>query len=400
MRTTPAAAPGRGARSRPTRPAPRSLAAALSVAGASLALVPPRALVRYALAAVAAWFSSAFLSPLHPDAGARARLLASGASFPSPLPVSLVAREREGGRRYAFWLADYRGPRVASLRASRGARRRASAAVLLPAIPRSVRSAFPAPPGCRYLLADIERCFPVLLATVSRDHSLLAAARGDLHQTAGDAMAPGLPAAERRRLGKLFNNAVIGLITPTGWQAELLRHGLSITRAEAQAMHARWWERFPDARRFRDAWIALHRNAAARHLPIRLSFPDGRQYSFDTATVRGAARRPKWDAIGDPKLRLAASIRTTFSAIWRGVEGVLLDEALARVYALRDRGVRLVLPMYDGLLLQVPDDQADALVPVVRAAMHEAFTHVGVPATASVVVSPTWSGKSAGGCLM
>ncbi len=347
-----------------------------------LTLDPPTPLERRSVAEVGSWFSDAWLSPLFP----------SGLDLPGRLEVSLVVREREGGRRYPFHLPGYEGPRVVGERAYRTASAGRDR-VLLSAIPKAQRHAFAAPPGHRYLLADIDRCFPVLLASVADDEALLDAARGDLHQEAGDTLAPHLSANERRWLGKRFNNAVIGLISPAGWHHHLRELGITVTVLEANRMHDRWWERFAAARDFRDAWLDFHRSVAKANQPLRIVYPDGRPFTFDRATVRGVARRPRWERLASPQARLAASARRTFAAIWRGIEGVVLDEVLHRLHALRGEGLRLVLPLYDGVLLQAPESCATQLAEQVRNAFLAAFRVVGIPAGVTITDAPTWGGR-------
>ena len=132
---------------------------------------------------------------------------------------------------------------------------------------------------------------------------------------------------------------------------------------------------------------------AAGGQALALCYPDGRRYTFDAATVRGAARRPAWVHITQPHQGLAAAFRTSFSAIWRGIEGAILDEAIHRIHALRPRGLRLVLPIYDGLLLQVPVAHATELADLVEAALHEAMCAVGLSGGATVRVASTWRGN-------
>lgn len=384
----------RGARSRPTRGA--RLTALLSHSSGALSLASAAPLTRHSAAEVSAWFTDDFLAPLQP-ASCLCGLLDASVP-PGPLwrlsgrvPVSFVYREREGGRRYAFFAPGYHGPRLPTVREYRAM---AGARLLLPAIPRAARSAFPAPPGHRYITVDVDRCFPTLLAAVAQDEELLAAVRQDLHQEAGDIMAPHMTRRARRQVGKLFNNAVVGLISPAGWHRELHRQGHHVPADEALRMHMRWWARFAGARRFRDAWERFQRHAAEHNRPLRIVYPDGRPYTFDAATVRGAARRPRWTGITEPAQRLNASIRTTFSAIWRGIEGAVLDQALHRLHKLRERGLRLVLPMYDGLLLQAPTDAADGLAGCARAELLAALHDVGIPATVTVTVCSTWGGDA------
>lgn len=389
-------------------PVPRLVLRYPSAPGGAWTFVPPCPLNRASLSEVEAWFHPSFLASLQPDRIALRELIdawcgeaAAGglaptaatwlAHLPAVVPISLVRREREGGRRYAYHLPRYRGPIVVS---ERQFRRLRGPRVLLPAIPRRVRRAFVAPRGHRYVSVDIDRCFLVLLATVANDDNLMAAASRDLHQEAGDVMAPSLAPLDRRRVGKLFNNAVVGLVSPQGLHLAMRRARMHTTIEEASAQHRRWWSQFSRARDMRDHWAAHHRRAAARSDSIRITYPDRRTYSFDAATVRGSAPRPRWAHLRTRASRLDAAIRTTFSALWRGVEGALLDRCLQLLFPLRSRGIRLVLPIYDGLLLQVPTRDAEPLADAAHNAVMHALADLGVPATASVDIRATWAASS------
>ena len=151
-----------------------------------------------------------------------------------------------------------------------------------------------------------------------------------------------------------------------------------------------WWSRFARARDFLEAWLQLHQGAALANAALGIRLPDGRRFSFDKGVVRGVAKRPKWVHIKDPQRRLTASMRTTFSSIFRGVESVILDRALQLIYPLRTHGLRLVAPMYDGALLQAPEASAEALTSEVRRAFLLALTEVGVPAGVSCEIRAAW----------
>ncbi len=73
------------------------------------------------------------------------------------------------------------------------------------------------------------------------DEDLLRAAGGDLHQEASDVIAPDKPVGERRELGKVFNSAVVGLISPQGWDTKLRRRGIHILGTRVREMPQRWW---------------------------------------------------------------------------------------------------------------------------------------------------------------
>lgn len=356
-----------------------------------LVLVPPKDLVQHDATQIRAWFSDAFLAPLNPapQHGELAAWFARSGLQMGPLAITAMVRERCGGRRYCFHIPGRAGARVWSERAFRATFRNVDR-VLLPAIPRRLRPGLCAPPGHRYLSVDIDRCFPTLLAIVARDEVLLGDIRdGDLHQRAGDAMAAHLPLHQRRQLGKLFNNAVVGLIGERGWHRELRARGLRLTAAQAASMHAGWWGRYHQARRLRDAWTTLHHEAAERGVPLAITYPDGRIYRFDVATLRDDARGAPRGRGSAPE-RIEAAVRRSFSAIWRGVEGAVLDCALARLYGLRERGLRLVLPLYDGLLLQVPSGADERWLRLVRGVVRQALDEVGIPATVSATIGPAW----------
>jgi len=314
------------------------------------------------------------------------------AACPATLSPNIVWREHHGGRKYPCVVPGYSGPLVTGENTFKAARRSSGAAssVLLSSIPRELRPAFVAPKGHLYIDVDIDRCFPVLLATLARDEVLLAASLGDLHQTAGDEMAPHLLPAERRRLGKLFNNSVVGGISPSGWHQKLKSMGHRFSLAQATAMHSAWWGRFERATLFRDRWSELHRAAAKANQPLRVELPTGRAFTFDKGFVRGQARREKWKNISDSERRLEAAMRTTFSSVFRGVESVILDRALQLIYPLRNRGLRLVLPLYDGALFQAPEADAETLANDVRQACLLALTQVGVPAGVSCETRAAW----------
>ena len=79
------------------------------------------------------------------------------------------------------------------------------------------------------------------------------------------------------------------------------------------------------------------------------------------------------------------------SSILRGMEGILLDRALQLIHPLRSEGLRMVLPVYDGVLLQVPENKAEVLAEEVRAAFARTLFEAGVVAQVSTAVRPTWA---------
>ena len=335
----------------------------------------PSVLPRVHLAEAQAWFGSGFLRPLCHETGPE-------------LSPNLVWRETHGGRKYPTYLPGYTGPVVVSEARWRSARR--PGGLLLSAISRSKREGFRAPPGKVFLDVDIDQCFPSILAALSGDEDLARACHGDLHQVSGDLLVPGMDPSERRSIGKLFNLSAVGGITAPGWSYHLKDRGVEVSLDEASLMLETWWGRFPAARDLRDSWGAMHRETARRGSSLRVKLPGFRGFTFGAGAVRGGAKKGYVVKEGTPDSRLSAAVRTTLSSVFRGMEGLLLDRSLQLIYPLRREGVRLVLPMYDGVLLQVPEDRAETLSREVRAAFAQSLREVGVPALVSSTIRSAW----------
>ena len=134
----------------------------------------------------------------------------------------------------------------------------------------------------------------------------------------------------------------------------------------------------------------MHRETARRGSSLSVKLPGFRGFTFGSGAVRGEAKKGYVVKQGTPDSRLSAAVRTTLSSVFRGMEGLLLDRSLQLIYPLRREGVRLVLPMYDGVLLQVPEDRAETLSREVRAAFAQSLREVGVPALVSSTIRSAW----------
>jgi len=356
----------------PGTPGPR-LSACLSP-GAAVVRSPSR-LPKVHRAEVQGWFGPGFLAPL---------LHVSGVV----LEANLVWRESQGGRKYPTHLPDYTGPVAVGEKRWRSERR--PGGILLSSISRDHRKDFEAAPGSLFLDVDIDQCFPSILAALSGDERLAAGCQDDLHRVSGDLLVPALPAARRRSVGKLFNLSALGGITEQGWSRYLREAGVKATRSQAKGMLDTWWAGFPAARDFRDGWGEMHRETAAQGGALWVTLPDERGYQFRSSAVLGQTKGGYVVREGTPQGLLEGAVRTTLSSVFRGVESVILDRALQLIYPLREEGLRLVLPMYDGVLLQVPVETAPTLARAVQAAFVQVLAEVGVPATVSAQLRPTW----------
>ncbi|MHB8532920.1 MAG: DNA polymerase, partial [Solirubrobacteraceae bacterium] len=236
-----------------------------------------------------------------------------------------------------------------------------------------IRHAFIADPGQVLLSADYSQIELRVLAHASREEELIAAfARGeDIHRrTAAEvyAVAPDDVTPDQRRIAKVVNFGVVyglsdfGLSRDTGMELEaahefITRYFASFPAVteylERTRMHAREW-----------GWVETFMGRR-RHIPdIRAA---NRQ-------LRGAAERM---AVNMPIQGAAADI---------------MKLAMIRCdAALRDAGVRsrLLLQVHDELVLETPEDELVAVIPLLRAAMSGAAELV-VPLVVDVKVGPNW----------
>ena len=112
-------------------------------------------------------------------------------------------------------------------------------------------------------------------------------------------------------------------------------------------------------------------------LPMELEGPSGRVSRFSKAEVAGRVSKghqkpkgpdPVWPSI--------------FSAMFRAVEGDLMDGLLARFHSHRlEHGGQLVLPIYDGLLVAAPVGREEIVWAHLERAGAAAAEELGVPTT-------------------
>lgn len=331
------------------------------------------------LVALAGWRESAGHG-VWEDSHPAVHLLVQAAARGESVTYNAVRRERQGGRRECFYVPHYRGPLLLAgeLPAPLSDQR-----VHLQSIPSVLRCAIRPPPGHCFIDADIARCFPAIGAALSRDQRLHSHLQGDIHQLVGRHLAPSVAAEAQRKLGKAVNNGLICGMTGFGLQNELRERGVAVSMGQAERFHAEWWALFPDFRDFMGGIDTLIERRVASRLGLNIEAPDGRVFRFSPAELAGF----RGESIGERAHRK----RRLVSALFRAVEGCILDRALELMYRGRELfGLRLALPMYDGLLAVVPESEAERGRRSVRRCLERALADVGVAATVKVEVRDTW----------
>lgn len=236
---------------------------------------------------------------------------------------------------------------------------------------RLVRSAFVAPEGHRIVSADYSQIELRVLAHLAKDEQLGRAFREhlDVHaHTASlvfdvdrDAVTP-----EMRRRAKAIN---FGLIYGMG-EARLARE-LGITRQEAAAFIAAYFERFEGVRRFMERTVEAARSGEA----VRTVLGRRRFLPNLHSANRGLRFEAERVAKNTPIQGTAADI-LKLAMIGLG-EGDVVP------------GARMILTVHDELVFEVPTERVDEAKPRIKAAMEGAFA-LDVPLEVDVGDGAHW----------
>ena len=243
---------------------------------------------------------------------------------------------------------------------------------------RQIRGAFIARPGCKLISADYSQIELRLVAHVAQEKTMLEAFRNgvDIHaQTASEVF--GVPLdqmdAETRRRSKAINFGIVYGISAFG-----LSRQLSIPQSEARDYIATYLDRFPGIRTYmNDA-----REFAREHLYVETLF--GRrihieQIGASNQAMRGFSER---QAINAPIQGSAADI------IKRAM--ICLPAELAAQGLAAD----MLLQVHDELIFEVPEEQAEQSVQLIKSVMENAASpvvQVSVPLVVDAGIADSWS---------
>lgn len=239
---------------------------------------------------------------------------------------------------------------------------------------RRIREAFVAERGHLLLSADYSQIELRVLAHLSKDATLVETFRRgeDVHdRTAREifgALSP-VPVDEQRRVSKMVNYALL-----YGKTAFTLAKDLGVSRTEAQRFIDAYFARYPGVRDFLDDTIARAREAGT------------------VRTLLGRLRRLPDLLSKNPQMRAEAERQAVNTPV-QGSAADLIKRAMIDLRAkLRERRMasRLVLQIHDELLLDVPEDEAEAARDLVRAVMEGAL-RLDVPLVAEARLGRNWA---------
>ena len=221
---------------------------------------------------------------------------------------------------------------------------------------RKIRRAFVAAPGHKLISADYSQIELRLLAEIANIPALRQAFRDglDIHAMTASEMfgvpVAGMPGEVRRR-AKAINFGIIYGISAFG-----LANQLGIPREEAGAYIRKYFERFPGIRAYMDAT----KEACRRDGYVTTLF--GRKCHYPDIKASNASIRAF-----NERAAINARLQGTAADIIRRAM-VRMDEALAAARL----AARMLLQVHDELIFEVPDEEIDRTIPVIRRVMEEA----------------------------
>lgn len=247
---------------------------------------------------------------------------------------------------------------------------------------RRVRRAFIAPQGHRLLSVDYSQVELRILAHFSQDEGLLSAFREgkDIHRATAAAVYH-VPLEEVTYEQRSFAKSVnFGLMYGMG--AFRLARDSQLTLAEAEAFIAAYFQQFPGVRKYLDSSLqrARERGYVETLMGRRRYFPILHQEGPVQASFQ-ARQRAEREAINMPIQGTAADI----------IKIAMIK--LAR--ALKDGGydARMILQVHDELVLEVPEDEIDAVAKLTVEVMEGAW-QLDAPLVADARTGTNWAEMS------
>ena len=221
---------------------------------------------------------------------------------------------------------------------------------------RKIRRAFVASPGMKLASADYSQIELRLLAEIGNVEPLRKAFREglDIHAMTASEMfgvpVQGMPGEIRRR-AKAINFGIIYGISAFG-----LANQLGIAREEAGAYIKKYFERFPGIRDYME---------------------DTKTYAKQNGYVTTLfGRKCHYPAIKDPNPSVRSfNERAAINARLQGTAADIIRRAMARMddtLAKKKLNAQMLLQVHDELVFEVPEDEVDKTLPVIKHVMEEA----------------------------
>ena len=242
----------------------------------------------------------------------------------------------------------------------------------LQALDKRVRRAIEARPGCVLMEADYSQMELRVLAHFSQDSGLLQAFEHneDLHcRTAARVLGIAEDAVtdQQRQIGKTLNFGIVYGQTAYGIAEELavpLKHAQSLLDAHSEA--------YPGIA----AWITEVHQQALNNGEIRTLYGRRRYLPNIYSALAGDVAEAKRHAV---------------NTVIQGTAADMLKLALIRLHDRLPDEVRMLLPVHDSVLLQVPESLVEETQQIVKEAMESVPEGFTVPLKVDVKTGRTWA---------
>ncbi len=240
-------------------------------------------------------------------------------------------------------------------------------------IGRKVRQAFIASPGWVLLSADYSQVELRILAHLSQDPGLLEDFRRgeDVHASTAATLF-GIPVSqvtpEQRRMAKTVNFGLMYGMSDYG-----LAQRLGIDQKVAAQFISTYFRRYAGVRRYLEETVRR-----------------GRELGY-VSTVLGRRRYIPELHSSNRNVRMAAEREAVNTPI-QGTAADIIKIAMVRLYrALQERNLRsrMLLQVHDELVLEVPEEEVEVVVPLVKEVMEGAY-RLDAPLQVEVHTGPNW----------
>ncbi len=236
-----------------------------------------------------------------------------------------------------------------------------------------IRQAFIAPPGCYIVSSDYSQIELRVLAHLSEDPVLIESfiAGEDIHsRTAAEVFGvfPEMINAEMRRQAKVINFGVLYGMSAFGLSKEL-----GVSQRQAQLYIDGYFKKYTGVRNYLDRILA-----------------SARERGYVTTLLNRRRYLPEIDS-GNAAVRQLAE-RMAINAPIQGTAADLIKMAMLKIAArLREGGMRSAMTMqvHDELVFEVPREEKDLLVDLVRQEMEGVFL-LKVPLKVDITVGRNW----------
>ncbi|MCX7040519.1 MAG: DNA polymerase I [Spirochaetes bacterium] len=238
---------------------------------------------------------------------------------------------------------------------------------------RRIRAAFVPAAGMRFVSADYAQIELAVMAYLSKDPMLLEAFREgrDIHRQTASlifGVAEGEVTPDQRRVGKTINFGVI-----YGQTAYGLSQGLKIGKADAERFIRTYFQRYEGVDRFLKETI---------------------RRAEETGYVQTLlGRRRKVNAIrSQNKTEKSAAERVAVNSPIQGTAADLVKLAMTALYTrLKREGLasRILLQVHDEIILESPEEEAQAVAGIVREVMERVTEHA-IPLKVQCEIGDSW----------